>query len=121
MSTSSSLTAALAWLDPWRFADKFEAPAERDRFVADFLLELINQLRRRGSDAHVSREIPEANARITATLDAPRPAADGLPVRGFLQDGPGLTGHAPEGMFQQLVTKRVLQKARRRQNASGGG
>jgi hypothetical protein len=50
-----------------------------------------------------------------------RPSKGDLPLRAGGVDGPSLSGCAPEGMFDRLVSRRVLPKAQKRQTHAGEG
>lgn len=105
----------LVWLDPWQVSDAFDVPSRRDALVGDVLRELVAGLRSDGPRIEISRELPEINTRLNIELDPVRSARGRLPSRPFAGGGPPLTGYAPEAMFDRLLEKRVLAKARRRQ------
>jgi hypothetical protein len=105
----------LVWLDPWLVSQEFEKPGRRECFIAEVVEELVPQLRNGGARATVRRELDARNLGVTVELHAIESASGELPVRCGVCGGPGLTGYAPEAMFDRLVERRVLPKARERQ------
>lgn len=106
------------WFNPWDFSDATATPKQRFRKIAPFLDEIEARLTKYKQGFSIRRLDHEHNVSVELRFENIQKSEGNLPARsgGFLV--PTLTGHAPEGMFDQLVEKRLAKKIRRAQAQS---
>jgi hypothetical protein len=87
----------------------------RERVVTPLLDEVERRLRADEREVRVAHEEHSLNIRVRVEVEDVEQSRDRLPARWGVSSPPGLSGYAPEGMFDRLVHRRVRRKAARRQ------
>lgn len=96
---------------------------ERDNRRAALVHPLVDELRQRlvageQPPLEAATTHPDMNVRLTLTIEEAAPRD--VPARDGIVSGPGLSGYAPEAMFERLVKEKVRDKAGKRQARSEG-
>lgn len=92
----------------------------RERIVGPLVEELTARLEEDAQDMRVETDERELNIKVTIEVTGVEARRFHLPARSGVISPPGLSGHAPERMFDRLVHRRVRAKAAKGQ-APGSG
>ena len=92
----------------------------RERVVTRLLDEVERQLRAGEHDVRVAHEERLLNIRVRVEVEDVAQSRERLPARWGVSSSPGLSGYAPEGMFDRLVHRRVRRKAAKGQAPRSG-
>jgi hypothetical protein len=87
----------------------------RSGIVAPMLDEAAARLEADSHPIQVVRDEPDLNIKVTIEINDIQPCRSHLPARIGIISPPGLSGYAPEGMFDRLVRRGVRDKARKGQ------
>jgi hypothetical protein len=87
-------------------------PAARDAIVLPLVEDVIEQLRQGAIQVHAEVSDSDLNVKGRVDLSAVTHSTVDLPARRGPISEPGMTGHAPEAMFDDLVRNRVRGKLR---------
>ncbi len=112
----------LLWFDPWRFSEANENPNARFANIKQILSELQIALSS-SVRSEVVASLPYKNLNVLTEvhLEQIQKSQARMPSRSFSISAPTLSGYAPEGMFDQLVERRILNKIRKGQAQSMPG
>jgi len=109
----------ILWFDPWKFSDAFDTPAKRWTKIGSILSQVETAI-----TDHRTPKIIEClrdenlNILVEARENQARKSQGQMPNRRIFLHPPSITGYAPEGMFDQLVKRRVLKKIQKGQTQS---
>lgn len=92
----------------------------RERIVTPLLDEVERWLSAGEREVRVAHEERPLNVRVRVELEDVEETRERLPARWGVSSPPGLSGYAPEGMFDRLVHRRVRRKAAKGQAPRSG-
>jgi hypothetical protein len=92
----------------------------RERIVTPLLNEVERRLSAGEREVRAAHEERPLNIRVRVELEDVEQTRERLPARWGVSSPPGLSGHAPEGMFDRLVHRRVRSKAGKGQAPRSG-
>jgi len=92
----------------------------REGIVAPLLDEVERRLEAGEREVRVAHEEGELNIRVRVEVEEVEESRERLPARWGVVSLPGLSGYAPEGMFDRLVHCRVRRKAAKGQAPRSG-
>jgi len=92
----------------------------RERIVTPLLDEVERRLSAGEREVRVAHEECPLNVRVRVELEDVEQTRERLPARWGVSSPPGLSGYAPEGMFDRLVHRRVRRKAAKGQAPRSG-
>ena len=105
--------------DPWAFSDHFNEKTERETEVQR-ISEIIKEQIIRNSNSRIKEifEYQELNVNLYIEIKRSQDSTFELPARVGFCSPPTLSGYAPEGMFNNLVKRRLLKKLKKSQTAN---
>jgi hypothetical protein len=104
----------LIQLHPNELSDLLTPPV-REQLRCELVAELTRGLGGSGPQLAIERERTDLNLTLSVELTSVAASAGPVPSRYGTLVGPGITGYAPEGIFDHLVNRKVREKARKRQ------
>lgn len=109
----------LLFIHPGELARGLDAD-RRERIVTPLLTEVETRLAAGEREVRVARDERDLNVRVSVEIDNVEQSRERLPERRGVISPPGLSGYAPEGMFDRLVHRRVRAKAAKGQARRSG-
>jgi hypothetical protein len=109
----------LLFIHPGELARGLDAQT-RERITAPLLDKVERRLRAGERDVRVEHDERALNIRVRLEVGDAEQSRERLPARWGVSSPPGLSGHAPEGMFDRLVHRRVRRKAKKGQAPRSG-
>jgi hypothetical protein len=109
----------LLFIHPGELARGLDAQT-RERVTTPLLDEVEHRLSGGERAVHETHDEPALNIQVRLEIDDVEPSREQLPARWGVISPPGLSGYAPEGMFDRLVHRRVRRKAARGQAPHSG-
>ncbi|HUI08515.1 MAG TPA: hypothetical protein VL486_16055 [Verrucomicrobiae bacterium] len=108
--------------DPWQFSKAADEPDKRFRKMEP-ILNRINEGLMGPAKPQLEAQLPDEalNVLVTVRLENIQRSRGHIPSRSGSVRLPTLTGHAPEGMFEGLVTRRIREKLGKGQAQSLSG
>ncbi|MEK0337631.1 MAG: hypothetical protein QQN41_09390 [Nitrosopumilus sp.] len=108
--------------DPWQFSDFFEKIASRTQEMEEVKKDILEDFERNNeSEFQKFYQYEHLNVNMYIQFKRIERSAGDLPDRVGFTSLPTLTGYAPEGMFEQLVKRRIKAKMLKRQTKQGNG
>ena len=107
----------LLHFDPWDFSEVYSRKTVRSQRITNMVSEIINSFK--SDRKNIQYEVKELNHNILVKLSIDEISPNkGNPERHGVIFRPTLTGYSPEGMFLNLVEKRLNSKIAMRQTHS---
>lgn len=111
--------SALRYVHPGALARDLDA-GRRAAITGPMLEEIATRLAGGAKNVEVQTEERDLNIRVLIAITGAIPSAFTLPARVGVISPLGLTGYAPEAMFDRLVSERVRRKAAKAQGRMAG-
>lgn len=108
----------LLHFDPWQFSDAFENPRQRLARIVPILSEIQTSLTGSRESRTIWRADEDHNILTEIRIEEIQESQHHLPCREGFELPISQGGYAPEGMFDQVIERRVLRKIKKGQAQS---
>lgn len=108
----------LLHFDPWQFSDAFENPRQRLAKIVPILSDIQTSLTGSRENRTIWRADENHNILTEIQIEKIRESQHHLPCREGFELSISQGGYAPEGMFDQVIERRVLKKIKKGQAQS---